>query len=116
MLVLKQQLKQARPSQTAVATTISVSGATLAQIVDHNPWARTNAGEIRQRLQNVPARHGIETEKSFNTLQDAPSHAAQTTDLSLEAFLTVMLGRAGNTLADVIDALRVRLSNQVGAR
>ncbi|RLM25345.1 hypothetical protein BIY29_07485 [Brenneria alni] len=84
MLVLKQQLKQARLSQAAVARHIAVSEATLAQIVNHNQWPRTNAGEIRLRLQNVLAGHGIETEKSFDTVRDGTPRTAKTTDLNTE--------------------------------
>lgn len=38
MLVLKQQLKEARIPQAVVARAVDVSEATLAQIVNHNAW------------------------------------------------------------------------------
>lgn len=50
MLVLKQQLKEARISQAVVARAVDVSEATLAQIVNHNAWPRTRPGEVRRRL------------------------------------------------------------------
>ncbi|MFE8103589.1 AAA family ATPase [Brenneria goodwinii] len=84
MLVLKQQLKQARLSQAAVARTISVSEATLAQIVNHNQWPRTNAGDVRQRLTAFLSAHGIETAKSFNRVGDGSSRTAETTNLNTE--------------------------------
>ncbi|MDX5630365.1 MULTISPECIES: AAA family ATPase [unclassified Brenneria] len=82
MLILKQQLKQARLSQAVVARTISVSEATLAQIVNHDQWPRTNAGEVRQRLTAFLSAHGIETQRSFGAVQD--SLTAETTDLNTE--------------------------------
>jgi hypothetical protein len=42
MLVLKQQLKEARIPQAVVARAVAVSEATLAQIVNHNEWPRTS--------------------------------------------------------------------------
>lgn len=84
MLVLKQQLKQARLSQAAVARHIAVSEATLAQIVNHNQWPRTNAGDVRQRLTAFLSAHGIETQHSFDAAQDNATHTAQTTDLTTE--------------------------------
>lgn len=84
MLVLKQQLKQARLSQAAVAKTIAVSEATLAQIVNHNQWPRTNTGEVRQRLTAFLSQHGIETAQSFDAVQDGTSRTADTTDLTME--------------------------------
>lgn len=50
MLVLKQQLKEARIPQAVVARAVAVSEATLAQIVNHNEWPRTSPEEVRQRL------------------------------------------------------------------
>lgn len=50
MLVLKQQLKEARIPQAVVARAVDVSEATLAQIVNHNAWPRTSPGEVRRRL------------------------------------------------------------------
>lgn len=50
MLVLKQQLKEARIPQAVVARAVAVSEATLAQIVNHNEWPRTSTEEVRQRL------------------------------------------------------------------
>lgn len=51
MLVLKQQLKEARIPQAVVARAVDVSEATLAQIVNHNAWPRTSpekcAGVLR---------------------------------------------------------------------
>ncbi|EHD22621.1 MULTISPECIES: ExeA family protein [Brenneria] len=82
MLILKQQLKQARLSQAVVARNISVSEATLAQIVNHDQWPRTNAGEVRQRLTALLSAHGIETQRSFDAVQD--SLTAETTDLNTE--------------------------------
>ncbi|MEC5344649.1 AAA family ATPase [Brenneria populi] len=82
MLILKQQLKQARLSQAVVARTISVSEATLAQIVNHDQWPRTNAGEVRQRLTVFLSAHGIETQRSFDAVQD--SLTAETIDLNTE--------------------------------
>ncbi|MCV9878834.1 ExeA family protein [Brenneria izbisi] len=84
MLVLKQQLKQARLSQAAVARHIAVSEATLAQIVNHNQWPRTNAGDVRQRLTAFLSAHGIETQNSFDDVQDSASRTAETTDLNTE--------------------------------
>lgn len=84
MLVLKQQLKQARLSQAAVAKTIAVSEATLAQIVNHNQWPRTNTGEVRQRLTAFLSQHGIETAQSFDAVQDGTSRTADTKDLTME--------------------------------
>lgn len=82
MLILKQQLKQARLSQAVVARNIAVSEATLAQIVNHDQWPRTNTGEVRQRLTAFLSAHGIETQCSFDAVQD--SRTAETTDLNTE--------------------------------
>ncbi|ARA75089.1 hypothetical protein B5S52_03975 [Pectobacterium brasiliense] len=84
MLVLKQQLKQARLSQAVVARNIAVSEATLAQIVNHDQWPRTNTGEIRQRLTAFLSASGIETQRSFDAVQDGTSRTADTTDLTTE--------------------------------
>ncbi|MFE8048776.1 ExeA family protein [Brenneria goodwinii] len=82
MLILKQQLKQARLSQAVVARNIAVSEATLAQIVNHDQWPRTNTGEVRQRLTAFLSAHGIETQCSFDAVQD--SRTAETIDLNTE--------------------------------
>ncbi|WES88086.1 ExeA family protein [Dickeya fangzhongdai] len=88
MLVLKGQLKQAQLSQAVVARSIAVSEATLAQIVNHNTWPRTNAGEVRQRLTRFLAAKGIDTDKSFDAVQDADTpRTADTTDTTEENML-----------------------------
>ncbi|MZH97313.1 ExeA family protein [Dickeya dianthicola] len=84
MLVLKGQLKQAQLSQAVVARSIAVSEATLAQILNHDQWPRTNTGEIRQRLTAFLLANGIETQRSFDAVQDGTSRTADTTDLTTE--------------------------------
>ena len=59
MLVLKQQLKEARIPQAVAARAIAVSEATLAQIVNHNEWPRTSPEEVRQRLATYLASQGL---------------------------------------------------------
>jgi|GEM_PF-6131240 len=61
MLVLKQQLKEARIPQAVVARAVAVSEATLAQIVNHNEWPRTSPEEVRQRLALYLESKGIDT-------------------------------------------------------
>ncbi|AJC66465.1 MULTISPECIES: ExeA family protein [Dickeya] len=88
MLVLKEQLKDARLPQAVVARGIAVSEATLAQIVNHNTWPRTNAGEVRQRLTRFLAAKGIDTNRSFDAVQDADTpRTADTTDTTEENML-----------------------------
>ncbi|WP_263063017.1 ExeA family protein [Dickeya dadantii] len=88
MLVLKEQLKNARLPQAVVARGIAVSEATLAQIVNHNTWPRTNAGEVRQRLTRFLAAKGIDTNRSFDAVQDADTpRTADTTDTTEENML-----------------------------
>ncbi|QYM95035.1 hypothetical protein FGI04_03205 [Dickeya ananatis] len=84
MLVLKEQLKNARLPQAVVARGIAVSEATLAQILNHDQWPRTNTGEIRQRLTAFLSANGIETQRSFDAVQDGTSRTADTTDLTTE--------------------------------
>lgn len=88
MLVLKQQLKEARIPQAVVARAVAVSEATLAQIVNHNEWPRTSPEEVRQRLASYLESQGIDTAKSFDAVQGAvtPSTAGTTdkTNLSEE--------------------------------
>ena len=69
MLVLKQQLKEARIPQAVVARAVAVSEATLAQIVNHNEWPRTSTEEVRQRLALYLESQGIDTAKSFDAAQ-----------------------------------------------
>ncbi len=71
MLVLKQQLKEARIPQAVVARAVDVSEATLAQIVNHNAWPRTSPGEVRRRLASWLESQGIDTTKSFDAVQGA---------------------------------------------
>lgn len=71
MLVLKQQLKEARIPQAVVARAVDVSEATLAQIVNHNAWPRTSPGEVRRRLASWLESQGIDTAKSFDAVQGA---------------------------------------------
>ena len=59
MLVLKQQLKEARIPQAVVARAVAVSEATLAQIVNHNEWPRTSPEEVRQRLASYLESQGL---------------------------------------------------------
>ncbi|MCX0868374.1 hypothetical protein JDS52_25705, partial [Escherichia coli] len=81
MLVLKQQLKEARISQAVVARAVDVSEATLAQIVNHNAWPRTRPGEVRRRLASWLESQGIDTTKSFDAVQVAATpRTAGTTD------------------------------------
>ena len=81
MLVLKQQLKEARIPQAAVARAVAVSEATLAQIVNHNEWPRTSPEEVRQRLALYLESKGIDTAKSFDAAQGAVTpRTAGTTD------------------------------------
>ena len=85
MLVLKQQLKAARLPQAEVAREVAVSEATLAQIVNHNQWPRTNTGEVRQRLMTYLVSKGIDTAKSFDAVQGAATpRTAGTTNLREE--------------------------------
>ncbi|NPE59260.1 AAA family ATPase [Dickeya dadantii] len=84
MLVLKEQLKNARLPQAVVARGIAVSEATLAQILNHDQWPRTNTWEIRQRLTAFLSANGIETQRSFDAVQDGTSRTADTTDLTTE--------------------------------
>lgn len=71
MLVLKQQLKEARIPQAVAARAVDVSEATLAQIVNHNAWPRTSPGEVRRRLASWLESQGIDTTKSFDAVQGA---------------------------------------------
>lgn len=81
MLVLKQQLKEARIPQAVVARAVDVSEATLAQIVNHNAWPRTSPGEVRRRLASWLESQGIDTTKSFDAVQGAATpRTAGTTD------------------------------------
>lgn len=81
MLVLKQQLKEARIPQAVVARAVAVSEATLAQIVNHNEWPRTSPEEVRQRLASWLESQGIDTAKSFDAAQGAVTpRTAGTTD------------------------------------
>ena len=81
MLVLKQQLKEARIPQAVVARAVAVSEATLAQIVNHNEWPRTSPEEVRQRLASYLESEGIDTAKSFDAAQGAATpRTAGTTD------------------------------------
>lgn len=81
MLVLKQQLKEARIPQAVVARAVDVSEATLAQIVNHNAWPRTSPGEVRRRLASWLESQGIDTAKSFDAVQGAATpRTAGTTD------------------------------------
>ena len=81
MLVLKQQLKEARIPQAVAARAVAVSEATLAQIVNHNEWPRTSPEEVRQRLASFLASKGIDTDKSFDAAQGAVTpRTAGTTD------------------------------------
>ncbi|ECH0192730.1 hypothetical protein FO379_23620, partial [Salmonella enterica subsp. enterica serovar Montevideo] len=81
MLVLKQQLKEARIPQAVVARAVDVSEATLAQIVNHNAWPRTRPGEVRRRLASWLESQGIDTTKSFDAVQGAATpRTAGTTD------------------------------------
>ncbi len=81
MLVLKQQLKEARIPQAVVARAVAVSEATLAQIVNHNEWPRTSPEEVRQRLALYLESKGIDTAKSFDAAQGAVTpRTAGTTD------------------------------------
>ena len=81
MLVLKQQLKEARIPQAVVARAVAVSEATLAQIVNHNEWPRTSTEEVRQRLALFLESQGIDTAKSFDAAQGAVTpRTAGTTD------------------------------------
>lgn len=81
MLVLKQQLKEARIPQAVVARAVAVSEATLAQIVNHNEWPRTSTEEVRQRLALYLESQGIDTAKSFDAAQGAVTpRTAGTTD------------------------------------
>ena len=85
MLVLKQQLKEARIPQAVAARAVAVSEATLAQIVNHNEWPRTSPEEVRQRLASYLESQGIDTAKSFDAAQGAATpRTAGTTNLSEE--------------------------------
>lgn len=84
MLVLKQQLKEARIPQAVVARAVAVSEATLAQIVNHNVWPRTCPGDVRQRLASWLESQGIDTAKSFDAVQGATTPCtAGTTDKAI---------------------------------
>lgn len=84
MLVLKQQLREARIPQAVVARAVTISEATLAQIVNHNAWPRTYPEEVRQRLATFLTGRGIDTAKSFDVAREATPCATDTDHLTEE--------------------------------
>lgn len=76
MLVLKQQLKEARIPQAVVARAVDVSEATLAQIVNHNAWPRTSRRSAPASCV-LAGKSGIDTTKSFDAVQGAATPVQQ---------------------------------------